>query len=60
MPDTVPDKTSWGGHIFNLNKMGVSQIEAWMNITFVGFPDDTRGKEHACQCKRHARWGFDP
>ena len=25
-----------------------------------GFPGDARGKEPACQCRRHERWGFDP
>ena len=26
----------------------------------LGFPGDTRGKESACQCRRHRRCGFDP
>ena len=26
----------------------------------LGFPCDTRGKESACQCRRHRRCGFDP
>ena len=25
-----------------------------------GFPGDPRGKEPACQCRRHRRLGFDP
>ena len=25
-----------------------------------GFPDGASGKEHACQCRRHKRYGFDP
>ena len=25
-----------------------------------GFPGGTSGKEHACQCRRHKRSGFDP
>ena len=25
-----------------------------------GFPDGTRGKESACQCRRHRRLGFNP
>ena len=28
--------------------------------TFLGFPGGTSGKEHACQCRRHKRLGFDP
>ena len=27
---------------------------------FLGFPGGTSGKEHACQCRRHKRLGFDP
>ena len=26
----------------------------------LGFPGDTRGKEPACQCRRHKSRGFDP
>ena len=26
----------------------------------VGFPGGTSGKEPACQCRRHKRFGFDP
>ena len=26
----------------------------------MGFPGDAGGKEHACQCRRHKRDGFDP
>ena len=25
-----------------------------------GFPGSARGKEPACQCRRHKRYGFDP
>ena len=25
-----------------------------------GFPSDARGKEPACQCRRHKRCGFNP
>ena len=27
---------------------------------FKGFPDGTRSKERACQCRRRRKWGFDP
>ena len=26
----------------------------------MGFPGGASGKEHACQCRRHKRCGFDP
>ena len=28
--------------------------------TAVDFPGGSSGKEPACQCRRHKRWGFDP
>ena len=28
--------------------------------THGGFPVDANSKEHACHCRRHKRWGFDP
>ena len=33
-------------------------VTEWYFI--VGFPGDARGKEPACQCRRHKRRGFDP
>ena len=30
----------------------------WMNLG--GCPSGTSGKEHAYQCRRHKRLGFDP
>ena len=27
---------------------------------WMAFPSGTSGKEHACQCRRHKRWWFDP
>ena len=30
------------------------------SIKKLGFPDDTTGKEPACQCRTHKKPGFDP
>ena len=29
-------------------------------ILYTSFPGDTSGKEPACQCRRHKRYGFNP
>ena len=29
-------------------------------VKYMGFPDGARGKEPACECRRHKRFGFDP
>ena len=29
-------------------------------MRYMGFPGGARGKEPACQCRRHKRYGFDP
>ena len=31
----------------------------WLGLEW-GFPGGASGKEHACQCRRHKRHGFDP
>ena len=36
-------------------------IKIHFNVTKAyGFPGGTRGKEPACQCRRHKRHGFNP
>ena len=40
-----------------------SDTTEWLSrsyILHVGFPGGTSGKEPACQCRRHKRWGLDP
>ena len=41
-----------------------SSFAAFRYLSFlspaVGFPNGASGKEHACQCRRHKRHGFDP
>ena len=44
------DRTEW------LNKEQQQQCV----YKLLGFPGGTRGKENACQCRRHKRCGFDP
>ena len=31
-----------------------------MDLSPLGFPGGTSGKEHACHCRRHKGYGFDP
>ena len=40
-----PPKQNWDKNLGSIN---------------LGFPDGASGKEHACQCRRHKRCGFDP
>ena len=43
---------------YQLNYQGSPYI--YIYIKAVGFPGETSGKEHTCQCWRHKRCGFNP
>ena len=32
----------------------------YLDCSLQGFPGGANGKEPACRCRRHKRWGFDP
>ena len=54
------DRGAWWTAIY-----GVAQSQTWLkrlssSIFFIGLPRWCSGKESACQCKRHRRWGLGP
>ena len=38
----------------------MANVNVNRNMSTLGFPGGTKGKEPACQCRRHKRCGFDP
>ena len=52
----------WSDHDNEMTWELVSPEQSFRLSTFTvdGFPGGTGGKEPACQCKRHERYGFHP
>ena len=49
------------GNILHIPSQSLAETRKYLQLmAFGGFPGGTRGKELACQCRRHKRYGFNP
>ena len=57
---TIWSSNSTPGYLPEENKNTNSKRYMHLNVQSWGFPGGASGKEPACQCRRHKRWGFNP
>ena len=54
------DRVAWWAAIYGVAQSQTRLKQLSSSIFFIGLPRWHSGKESACQCKRHRRWGFGP